>query len=67
MGFVILLLFACAAVQGLVRVDPLVKTKQGLIKGIRADDGDYSMFLGIPYAIVDENNPFGVRKISFET
>ncbi|OWR53772.1 carboxyl/choline esterase CCE006a [Danaus plexippus plexippus] len=59
MGFVILLLFACAAVQGLVRVDPLVKTKQGLIKGIRADDGDYSMFLGIPYAIVDENNPFG--------
>ncbi|CAG9577494.1 unnamed protein product [Danaus chrysippus] len=59
MGFVFLILFACAVVQGLERVDPLVKTNQGLFRGVKADDGDYSMFLGIPYAIVDENNPFG--------
>lgn len=44
-----------------VRVDPLVNTNLGLIKGLVASDGDYSMFLGIPYAIVNETNPFGVR------
>ncbi|XP_041969252.1 acetylcholinesterase-like [Aricia agestis] len=41
------------------RIDPLVDTKQGLIRGLKADDGDYSMFLGIPYATVDKSNPFG--------
>ncbi|XP_072941915.1 bile salt-activated lipase-like [Epargyreus clarus] len=40
-------------------LDPLVETNVGLIKGIRADDGEYSMFLGIPYAKVDLDNPFG--------
>ncbi|XP_045456185.1 esterase FE4-like [Melitaea cinxia] len=45
--------------QGQLRLDPLVNTKQGLIRGQNASDGEYSMFLGIPYAIVDENNPFG--------
>ncbi|XP_038220445.1 esterase FE4-like [Zerene cesonia] len=54
---VVFLLFT--AVQARLRLDPLVDTKQGLIKGLRADDGDYSMFLGIPYAVVDEDNPFG--------
>ncbi|XP_063380417.1 esterase FE4-like [Cydia fagiglandana] len=42
-----------------MRVDPLVHTNVGLIKGLKAPDGDYSMFLGIPYAIVDKENPFG--------
>ncbi|CAH0592569.1 unnamed protein product [Chrysodeixis includens] len=41
------------------RIDPLVDTKVGLIRGLRASDGDYSMFMGIPYATVDEANPFG--------
>lgn len=43
-----------------LRVDPLVLINQGLVKGQRATDGDYSTFLGIPYAQVDETNPFGV-------
>lgn len=42
------------------RVDPLVETKLGLIKGLRANDGDYSMFMGIPYAHVNPSNPFAV-------
>ncbi|XP_026739428.1 acetylcholinesterase-like [Trichoplusia ni] len=41
------------------RIDPLVDTKIGLIRGLRASDGDYAMFMGIPYATVDEANPFG--------
>ncbi|CAG9791743.1 unnamed protein product [Diatraea saccharalis] len=41
------------------RVDPLVNTDLGLIRGVRAADGDYSMFLGIPYAKVNASNPFG--------
>ncbi|CAD0194895.1 unnamed protein product [Chrysodeixis includens] len=41
------------------RIDPLVDTKVGLIRGLRASDGDYAMFMGIPYATVDETNPFG--------
>ncbi|XP_063823870.1 juvenile hormone esterase-like [Ostrinia nubilalis] len=42
-----------------LRIDPLVLIKQGLVRGQRAEDGDYTTFLGIPYAAVDENNPFG--------
>ncbi|CAH2226368.1 jg8077 [Pararge aegeria aegeria] len=45
--------------HGLVRLDPLVDAPAGLIRGLRADDGDYSMFLGIPYALIEEGNPFG--------
>ncbi|KAJ2950801.1 hypothetical protein O0L34_g9067 [Tuta absoluta] len=41
------------------RIDPLVQTKVGLIRGLRALDGDYSMFMGIPYAKINETNPFG--------
>ncbi|CAF4913083.1 unnamed protein product [Pieris macdunnoughi] len=55
------LLWASSALCEL-RLDPLVDTKQGLIKGLRADDGDYSMFLGIPYGRVDTENPFGESK-----
>ncbi|XP_053619564.1 juvenile hormone esterase-like [Plodia interpunctella] len=46
-------------VLGMSRVDPLVNTNLGLIRGLRAAGGDYSMFLGIPYAFVDDANPFG--------
>ena len=44
----------------LPRIDPLVDTNVGLIRGLRANDGDYAMFLGIPYAQVDPEKPFGV-------
>ncbi|KAI8439894.1 hypothetical protein MSG28_001357 [Choristoneura fumiferana] len=54
----ILVLFKYAA-GAVPRVDPLVDSKVGLIRGQVATDGDYSMFLGIPYAKVDEANPFG--------
>ncbi|CAB3241211.1 unnamed protein product [Arctia plantaginis] len=46
-------------VTGRTRIGPLVNTDAGLIKGLQADDGDYSMFLGIPFGKVDEANPFG--------
>ncbi|XP_075974001.1 juvenile hormone esterase-like [Anticarsia gemmatalis] len=45
--------------NALSRIDPLVDSKVGLIRGLRASDGDYSMFMGIPYATVNESNPFG--------
>ncbi|CAB3241209.1 unnamed protein product [Arctia plantaginis] len=45
-------------VTGRTRIGPLVNTDAGLIKGLQADDGDYSMFLGIPFGKVDEANPF---------
>ncbi|KOB64385.1 Uncharacterized protein OBRU01_24312 [Operophtera brumata] len=41
------------------RIDPFVETKLGIIRGVRATDGEYSMFMGIPYAYVNESNPFG--------
>ncbi|CAB3220799.1 unnamed protein product [Arctia plantaginis] len=56
------LIFLYCTVQSQLRIDPLVQTSVGLIKGLRADDGDYSMFLGIPFGQVDVNNPFGVAK-----
>ncbi|CAH2064843.1 unnamed protein product, partial [Iphiclides podalirius] len=52
------LLFISAALCS-PRLDPLVDTKKGLIRGLQASDGDYAMFLGIPYARVNESNPFG--------
>ncbi|XP_075972704.1 juvenile hormone esterase-like isoform X2 [Anticarsia gemmatalis] len=43
-----------------VRVDPLVLvSSQGLVRGHKASDGDYSLFLGIPYAQIDPEDPFG--------
>ncbi|XP_041970152.1 acetylcholinesterase-like [Aricia agestis] len=35
------------------------ETELGTIQGMEADDGDYVMFLGIPYAKVNATNPFG--------
>lgn len=55
----VLLCLICNS-YGLPRVDPLVDSKVGLIRGLTSSDGDYSMFLGIPYATVDPSNPFGV-------
>ncbi|XP_059061195.1 cholinesterase 2-like [Achroia grisella] len=43
-----------------LRLDPLVESNAGLIRGLQASDGDYSMFLGIPFAKVNESNPFGI-------
>ncbi|XP_041981446.1 juvenile hormone esterase-like [Aricia agestis] len=37
----------------------MVHTEVGSIQGVPADDGDYVMFLGIPYARVNASNPFG--------
>ncbi|KAG6448088.1 juvenile hormone esterase [Manduca sexta] len=55
-----LLLLVSYVYSAQVRVDPLVLiSSQGLIRGHAATDGDYSIFLGIPYAQVDETNPFG--------
>ncbi|XP_045526794.1 cholinesterase-like [Pieris brassicae] len=43
--------------------DPLlVEAPQGLFRGVPADDGDYTMFLGIPYGRVDPENPFGAAQ-----
>ncbi|KAJ8707440.1 hypothetical protein PYW08_010692 [Mythimna loreyi] len=58
---VLLIIAVCASVQGLSRIDPLVSTKRGLIRGLQSEDG-YAQFLGVPYAVVDENNPFGPSK-----
>ncbi|XP_063375134.1 esterase B1-like [Cydia amplana] len=38
---------------------PIVHTPVGSFRGLQAQDGDYSMFLGIPYARVDPDNVFG--------
>ncbi|XP_041983342.1 esterase FE4-like isoform X2 [Aricia agestis] len=53
------ILLALGCVQARSRLDPLVDTNQGLIRGLQADDGAYSKFLGIPYAQVNSSNPFG--------
>ncbi|KAJ8735091.1 hypothetical protein PYW08_014341 [Mythimna loreyi] len=36
----------------------IANTAKGKIKGLKGD-GDYAVFLGVPYALVDESNPFG--------
>ncbi|XP_061706653.1 juvenile hormone esterase-like isoform X1 [Cydia pomonella] len=38
---------------------PVVHTPVGSYRGLQAQDGNYSMFLGIPYARVDPDNVFG--------
>ncbi|PZC78411.1 hypothetical protein B5X24_HaOG200118 [Helicoverpa armigera] len=57
MRSVLLLIAICGIVQGFCRADTLVSTKLGTIKGTSGDG--FTRFLGIPYAVVDENNPFG--------
>ncbi|XP_063380347.1 juvenile hormone esterase-like [Cydia fagiglandana] len=39
---------------------PIVHTPVGSFRGLQAQDGNYSMFLGIPYARVDPDNVFGL-------
>ncbi|KAL4712489.1 hypothetical protein ACJJTC_007505 [Scirpophaga incertulas] len=46
----------CDAKPGL---NPVVKTKLGWIEGLRDNDCNCSMFMGIPYARVNSSNPFG--------
>ncbi|XP_026739432.1 juvenile hormone esterase-like [Trichoplusia ni] len=54
-----LLLCATQYSTAMSEIDPMVNTNVGLIHGLRATDGAYNMFMGIPYAIVNETNPFG--------
>ncbi|CAH0592564.1 unnamed protein product [Chrysodeixis includens] len=44
------------------RTDPEVVTNVGSIRGLKASDGNYDMYMGIPYATVDVTNPFGPSK-----
>ncbi|KAM3958209.1 cholinesterase-like [Aphomia sociella] len=64
MDSTIIFLFTFYIIQhvqsNILRLDPLVDSNAGLIRGLHATDGDYSMFLGIPYARVNESNPFGI-------
>lgn len=46
-------------------INPTVNTTLGLIRGVRAEDGDYYMFMGIPFAQVNMSNPFGVSLLFF--
>ncbi|XP_028031595.1 esterase FE4-like [Bombyx mandarina] len=57
---VILTLTLINNIDAISRIDPLVETKVGLIKGLRSDNNDFSLFLGVPYAKVNRSNPFGV-------
>ncbi|KPJ14974.1 Bile salt-activated lipase [Papilio machaon] len=59
MKFIILQLLCFIGAWASPRLDPLVYSKRGLIRGLQATDGDYAMFLGIPYALVNYTNPFG--------
>ncbi|KAI5630865.1 carboxylesterase family domain-containing protein [Phthorimaea operculella] len=58
--YFLVFVFQQHVVKGFSRIDPLVDTKVGLIRGLRASDGAYSMFLGIPFGLVPEDNLFGV-------
>jgi hypothetical protein len=61
----LLSIFLIQNVFALQRIDPLVNTDLGLIQGLKASDGDYSMFMGIPYAQIDPSNPFGVSGLAY--
>lgn len=58
MWVIVTILTLCGVVQGVSKA-PLVSTKLGQIEGLEFGDG-HAQFLGVPYAVVDENNPFGV-------
>ncbi|XP_026747796.1 esterase FE4-like [Trichoplusia ni] len=55
----VLLIIKCVAGSAVSREGPLVSTPKGQIRGVRGEDGDYDGYYGIPYALVDEDNPFG--------
>nr|WBW30770.1 carboxylesterase [Hyphantria cunea] len=42
--------------------DFVVETLYGPVRGVQNEKGDFTMFLGVPYGIVDEDNPFGDAK-----
>lgn len=58
--YVLFLVISVSCLEYTSRVDPLVLIGQGLVRGTKSSDGSYSSFLGVPYAQVDLNNPFGV-------
>ncbi|KAJ0169675.1 hypothetical protein K1T71_014860 [Dendrolimus kikuchii] len=41
------------------RIGLSVTTKLGVVRGLNSDNGEYVMFLGVPYGVVNESNPFG--------
>lgn len=57
---ILLLFFAVNCLECVPNHGSVVITPNGPVRGLRADDGDYTMYLGVPYGFVDENNPFGV-------
>lgn len=57
--YAILLIFKIVLCGPLIE-DAVIESGAGTIKGLRASDGNYFMYLGIPYAKIDPNNPFGV-------
>ncbi|KAI8439889.1 hypothetical protein MSG28_001353 [Choristoneura fumiferana] len=50
-------------ISNVMCIDPLVLTENGLVQGFEADDGKFANFLGIPYAKIDEDNPFGANEL----
>lgn len=54
------ILFGILFIFGVSGQGSIVNTKLGQIRGVVADDGDYTSFLGIPFAKVKVENPFGV-------
>ncbi|XP_047989425.1 juvenile hormone esterase-like [Leguminivora glycinivorella] len=56
-----LLIIQCCALSPAVSAKGLLVTsKVGKIQGLRATDGEYNMFMGIPYGKIDKKNPFGL-------
>ncbi|KAJ2950807.1 hypothetical protein O0L34_g9073 [Tuta absoluta] len=55
----IILFVTNSHVKGNISPDLIVDTSIGSIRGVKAEDGNYTMFLGIPFAKVNETNIFG--------
>ncbi|XP_063636034.1 juvenile hormone esterase-like [Cydia splendana] len=53
------IIYFAETLLGLESSRPIVHTPVGCFRGLRAQDGNYFMFLGIPYARVDPDNVFG--------
>ncbi|CAB3258064.1 unnamed protein product [Arctia plantaginis] len=59
---ILLLFLAINCLECVPNHGPVVMTPSGPLRGVRADEGDFTMYLGVPYGVVDENNPFGDAK-----